>query len=1510
MTVSTVKDLIFNRATDNYHITAQHIVAPSNHEKNLTLRSRDGKTKLDITETLTADASGALTQDKNKYASNIYINSENLIVGGKIGDEYTGNDIENGQTGFFEFVFNSKRAIQLPRGTSADRPDYSADNNNTRGREGQIRYNTELQSFEGHNGAAWNVIGGLIDVDKDTFIEAENRGADGAPTNNNQLRFFTGDSAEPGKAREIMRILGHNKKDADGFDVSGDPLQDNGEIRIGPDLSANPHDYTIEFAPTEGIITASGGIVIGSRRTRDDIGGVNGGRIYKGGDYTLVIDPYEIDPTSEETDASGQVIIRGDLIIQGNQTQVNSTIVEISDVSITLGGNATDESNLNAIGDKKGLLLGKTGSDWQKEFIYDNNDLTDNKNNRWYSNISMHIAQSLTVGDGDDGLGSSTSNGQYALKTGSATTATGNNSTAMGSSTTASSSQSVAWGQSTTASTNDNATAWGRGGTASGYQATKFGYGSVADASNSTAWGEFTKARTEKNTTAFGYRAVAEKENATAFGYMTKASAQQSVAWGESTEAKTNKNTTAFGLSTLATGINATAFGYDTEASGSQSVAWGISGEASGVNSTAFGKDTDASGANATAFGLSTVAGGQQSVAWGKSTQAKTNKNTTAFGDSTIATGINATAFGYDTLASGSQSVAWGISGEATGLNSTAFGDDTRAKGNQSVAWGQLTQAKDSKNTTAFGESTLATGANATAFGYDTEASGSQSVAWGISGEASGDHSTAFGYNTAASGMVATAFGTNTVARGQQSVAFGYNTDASGLNSTAWGYYTDAFGLNSTAFGYDTLASGSQSVAWGISGEATGLNSTAFGDDTRAGGQQSVAWGESTQANTNKNTTAFGESTLATGANATAFGYDTEASGSQSVAWGISGEATGVNSTAFGKNSLAKATESTAFGVNTKAYGVSSTAWGKGTITGTDGGNLAADNSTAFGLNTRARGHQCTSWGEEARSLGSKNCTAFGYQTYAQNAEQATAFGYQSIAQGENATAFGKKTFAEGNNSTAFGEDVSANALNSTAWGQFTQAMSNKNTTAFGQSTLATGENATAFGLSAKARGTQSVAWGQLTEAKDNKNTTAFGQSTLATGENATAFGYDTLASANQSVAWGISGEATGVNSTAFGNNTDASGTNATAFGLSTVAGGQQSVAWGNSTQATGNNATAFGNNSQATANNTNAIGYYTLASGPHCSAFGQFNVDDRNKLFMVGSGMSNTGRRTALSVNFKSNTHVDGNFNLNKSITTTRDEVKLPVSYSSFSVKKGSSLKGFLISNSDRSDISNTWIKLNGQAPFTNFPDKLTPDYHIEITPTSKRSKIALNYKINYVCSHEADQTISFRVRRTITIDDTEKTEHTVFQDLDLGTAMGVTASGVYNGTWIDEPEETAEWYGWLTSTDYDNDDLSEIYDLQQGQTKRKIRYDLEFKIKDDYNNQIDVLSGITGYVVGDSDNSSYNMITAQELYAPHWEYEQEPHIYGTNTTGLDVPLSKAGNINENVTGYEIHTR
>jgi hypothetical protein len=78
--------------------------------------------------------------------------------------------------------FDNTTAIKLPVGTDGERPTGTAN-----ALRGTVRFNTDTTQFEGYNGTAWSSLGGVRDVDNDTYITPESApGAD-----EDRLDFYT-----------------------------------------------------------------------------------------------------------------------------------------------------------------------------------------------------------------------------------------------------------------------------------------------------------------------------------------------------------------------------------------------------------------------------------------------------------------------------------------------------------------------------------------------------------------------------------------------------------------------------------------------------------------------------------------------------------------------------------------------------------------------------------------------------------------------------------------------------------------------------------------------------------------------------------------------------------------------------------------------------------------------------------------------------------------------------------------------------------------------------------------------------------------------------------------------------------------------------------------------------------------------------------------------------------------------------------------------------------------------
>ena len=124
---------------------------------------------------------------------------------------------------FVSFDISKNDAIKIPKGTTGERP---VANNADESHRGYIRYNTDINQFEGYGaGSNWSSLGGVTNVAKNTKIIAEDEPA----ATNNDLIFYTAekDADEEGDKKERMRIdasgnIGiHSNSPIVIFDISG-----------------------------------------------------------------------------------------------------------------------------------------------------------------------------------------------------------------------------------------------------------------------------------------------------------------------------------------------------------------------------------------------------------------------------------------------------------------------------------------------------------------------------------------------------------------------------------------------------------------------------------------------------------------------------------------------------------------------------------------------------------------------------------------------------------------------------------------------------------------------------------------------------------------------------------------------------------------------------------------------------------------------------------------------------------------------------------------------------------------------------------------------------------------------------------------------------------------------------------------------------------------------------------------------------------------------------------------
>ena len=124
-------------------------------------------------------------------------------------------------------------ALKLPTGTTAQRPGTA--------RTGDIRFNSDDTTFEGYDGTAWGSLGGVKDIDQDTYVQAE----DSPGADNDELDFFTA-----GSARMVIK--------------------NDGKVGIGTDTPTTALDVVGDIKASGNVI-AQGNITLGDGTGGDTV---------------------------------------------------------------------------------------------------------------------------------------------------------------------------------------------------------------------------------------------------------------------------------------------------------------------------------------------------------------------------------------------------------------------------------------------------------------------------------------------------------------------------------------------------------------------------------------------------------------------------------------------------------------------------------------------------------------------------------------------------------------------------------------------------------------------------------------------------------------------------------------------------------------------------------------------------------------------------------------------------------------------------------------------------------------------------------------------------------------------------------------------------------------------------------------------------------------------------------------------------------------------------------------
>ena len=182
------------------------------------------------------------------------------IAGNSITATNANGNIELTPNGTGVVKVNGTQSLLIPVGSSGQRPTAAT---------GQMRYNTDLGRFEGYNGTVWTQLGGISDVDQNTYILPES-----APNANDNLMTFVAGGVSVATLSSTTFTV--NQVDVDNIRLSGNAItatNSDGDIVLSPNgvgavvidnlrFSGNSITNSVAGAITDFAVTGDGYIRI------------------------------------------------------------------------------------------------------------------------------------------------------------------------------------------------------------------------------------------------------------------------------------------------------------------------------------------------------------------------------------------------------------------------------------------------------------------------------------------------------------------------------------------------------------------------------------------------------------------------------------------------------------------------------------------------------------------------------------------------------------------------------------------------------------------------------------------------------------------------------------------------------------------------------------------------------------------------------------------------------------------------------------------------------------------------------------------------------------------------------------------------------------------------------------------------------------------------------------------------------------------------------------------------